>query len=75
MMLPEPVVRAQRAQGLCESKVWTGRRRDQECRNRSRWKRRNDAPTDQGMRVCGVHARAFVPATLVEIGTGGWADA
>lgn len=74
-MLSDGVHRAQRAQGLCESKVWRGPRADQPCRNRSRWKRRRTAPTDQGIRVCGVHARAYTVASLVPIGTPGWADA
>lgn len=67
--------RAARAQGLCEALVWRGPRADHPCRNRARWMRRHDAPTDQGRRLCGVHARAFTPPSLVLIGDPGWAEA
>jgi hypothetical protein len=67
--------RAQRGNGQCESLVAKGPRSGQWCRWHSRWKRSNFAPSDQGLRICGVHARAFTRGTLVEIGTPGWAQA
>ncbi len=66
---------AQRGQGLCEAFVRTGPRRWSSCLFAARLKRLNDAPTDQGLRVCGTHARAFTRDSLVEIGSPGWAEA
>lgn len=70
-----PTVRAaQRSRGLCERLVHSGPREGLPCLSRASVKRRNDAPTDQGLRICGTHARAFTGG-LVEIGSKGWREA
>lgn len=73
-MIPT-VQAAQRGRGLCERLVYAGPREGLPCLNRARWKRRNDAPTDQGLRICGTHGRAFTRDSLVVIGSKGWLEA
>ncbi len=74
-MLHPDTIRSQRAQGMCESRVWRGPRAGKACLFRARWKRRHAVVVDGGMRVCGIHARAYTRESLVEIGTPGWAAA
>jgi hypothetical protein len=58
----------QRSQGLCEMPLCRGPYQGRACRYRARWERLGGFP-DAGLRVCGVHARAFTPESLVEIGS------
>ena len=68
-------VRRQRSLGLCESRIWHGPRQGLMCRFRARWRRVSATLTDPGIRVCGTHARAYLPESLVEIGSEGWETA
>ena len=66
---------AQRALGLCEAEVNRSRGRGGQCRARARWRRVSAVLTEADKRVCGTHARSYLPESLVEIGTEGWAEA
>ena len=68
-------VQRQRALGLCEMLVWRGVRAGLECRYRARWRRISSNIVGANCRVCGHHARAYLPESLVEIGSDGWETA
>jgi len=71
----DDIERAQRALGLCEAIVARSAGRGGICRNRARWRRVSAVLVDADKRVCGVHARAYLPESLVEVGTDGWEEA
>jgi len=68
-------VQMQRSLGLCESRIWRGPRQGLMCRFRARWRRVSAVIVDADFRVCGNHARAYLPESLVEIGSEGWETA
>lgn len=67
--------RTQRSLGLCEASVQRSSGRGGACRNRPRWRRVTAVIVDADRRVCGTHARAYLPESLVEIGSEGWEKA